>query len=109
VLIEGELRGLTRSPDGVVLRGSFLLEYPQRGKIVLHLLERGQHRLAVGGDARVVRRLRLVDDRTAGAAVEDGFPDRGAERPESRGGVEQVRPAGAPVAVRPGESHRRIV
>ena len=50
-------------------------------QLVLHLLERGQHHLAVIGDALVVGGARLRHRRGAGAAGEQRLARRRAERP----------------------------
>ena len=74
-------RPLCRS-DGRVLLPPLLREDSQRGKEVLHLLERGQHGLPVARDLTLIRRERLLDLRLPPPPVEQDPRERRAERPD---------------------------
>src|SRR5262245_59877435 len=69
VLVGGELDRAPRGGDDFCLHGRFLLEDAERGEVVFHLLEGGEHGLAVGRHVLVVGGDRLVGLRAAQAGV----------------------------------------
>src|SRR3954469_4819036 len=81
VAIALELERPLRELDRRALVDYLLGEQPDLRQVVLDLLERGQHGLAIARHARVVRGDRLIDRRAAQPAVEHGLGQRRADRP----------------------------
>ena len=70
------------------LQNELLLEQAHGDKIILDLLESGEHRLPVIGDALPIDRARGVDLRAAQPAFEQDLRAGGAERPHHVGDAE---------------------
>jgi len=71
--------------DRAIFGLRLLLENAQRGKIVLHILERGQNSLAVVRNVLVVRGSRLFGNSAAFAGIKQRFNRCPSERPQSLG------------------------
>ena len=78
----------------------------EREQRVLDILERGQHRLAIGGERALGRRLLRAELRAQPAAVEQGLVDAGEDRAGDR--AEQAAEREGRGADIPGQAQRRI-
>src|SRR5207302_3902146 len=81
VLVGGELHRLARRLHHFILQARLLLEDAQSRKVVLHLLERREHRLPVGRHVLVIHADRLVLLRLPQAGAEHPLEARSTERP----------------------------
>ena len=75
--------------------------------VVFHLLEGGEHDLAVGGEVGVVLGHVLVQLGAVEAAVEDDLRNRRADGPDAARPVEEVRQRGALESAAGGDGHLR--
>src|SRR5580698_6165411 len=95
VLIDRQLqRSLGRGHRRRLLLG-FILQYAQRGKIVLYVLKGGQDALAIGGNRGIVGCLRLFEGALAFPEIEQRVRYRRTQRPEAAGPGEQIDEAGS--------------
>ena len=83
VAIHLQREGLLGRRHRILLLPPLLREDPQGGEVVLHLLERCQHRLPVACDLELVIRQGLFDLRLPLPPVEQRLRERRPERPDA--------------------------
>jgi hypothetical protein len=90
ILVVGNGFGLRRGGCRLSAALRHLGQHAGAGQVVFHLLERGQHGLAIGRHGLVVLRARLDHGAVAGAEVEQRHRSAYAQRPQAGSGLEQL-------------------
>ena len=95
VAVVGKFQSAPGIGDGCVLRVDGLRQRVQSREPVFHLLERGQHRLAIVGLRFVVSGFRRRQIGAVAASLENRLQQIAAHRPDRAGAAEQVGDVGA--------------
>ena len=91
VLVDGERGRIYRGLHRLVLGERLFLEDPERGEVVLHVLEGGEDGLAIGRDGGVIDGAGLVGKGAPESGVEDRLRGGGSDGPETARPDEPVR------------------
>ena len=79
ILDAGQDRGVAAASSAIANCACRSRAARKREQRILDILERGQHRLAIGGERALGRRLLRADLRAQPAAVEQGLVDAGED------------------------------
>src|SRR5271156_5423054 len=88
IFVERDLRRLPGDANVIGLHLDLARQDANARKRILDLLDRGQHRLAIGRDVRLIGLARRLDLRGGETAVEQRLSDRRAKRPYRIAGAE---------------------
>src|ERR1700677_1945313 len=82
IFVKRDLRRLSRDANVLGVHFDLARQDANAGERILDLLDRRQHRLAIGGDVRLIGLARRLDLGRGKAAVEQRLRKRRAERPD---------------------------